>query len=43
LVGVCPGPMFVLVGAGYLPVLIVIASALVGTLIYGILRNKLPH
>jgi hypothetical protein len=43
LVGVCPGPMFVLVGAGYLPVLVVIVSALLGTLIYGILKNKLPH
>ena len=43
LVGVCPGPMFVLIGAGYLPVLVVIVSALLGTLIYGILKNKLPH
>ena len=43
LVGVCPGPMFVLVGAGYFPVLVVIVSALLGTLIYGILKDKLPH
>jgi uncharacterized membrane protein YedE/YeeE len=43
LVGACPGPMFVLVGAGYFPVLIVIASAIIGTFFYGILKNKLPH
>jgi len=43
LVGVCPGPMFVLLGAGYLPVLVVLVSALLGTLIYGILKDKLPH
>lgn len=43
LAGACPGPMFVLTGAGYSPILIVIGSALVGTWIYGLLRNKLPH
>lgn len=43
LVGVCPGPMFVLIGAGYLPILIVLLGALIGTWIYGLLRSKLPH
>lgn len=43
LAGACPGPMFVLTGAGYFPILIVIGSALVGTWIYGLLRDKLPH
>ena len=43
LVGACPGPMFVLVGAGFIPVLIVIVGALAGTFTYGLLRNKLPH
>lgn len=43
LVGACPGPMFVLLGAGYLPVLIVILGALLGTFLYGILRDRLPH
>ena len=41
--GACPGPMFVLVGAGYLPIIIVIISAIVGTFLYGILKDKLPH
>lgn len=43
LIGACPGPMFVLLGAGYLPIVIVILSALLGTFSYGVLRNKLPH
>jgi uncharacterized membrane protein YedE/YeeE len=43
LAGACPGPMFTLVGAGYIPILVVIVSALLGTFVYGLLRNKLPH
>ena len=43
LAGACPGPMFVLAGAGYIPILVVIASAIAGTFVYGLLRNKLPH
>ncbi|MFD2564332.1 DUF6691 family protein [Aquimarina rubra] len=43
LAGACPGPMFVLAGAGYLPILIVIAASIVGTFLYGLLRDKLPH
>lgn len=41
--GACPGPLFVLVGAGFLPIIIVIASAVVGTFLYGIVKDKLPH
>ena len=43
LVGACPGPIFVLVGAGLYPMLIVIIGALLGTYLYGIVKNKLPH
>jgi len=43
LAGACPGPIFVLTGAGYLPMLVVLVSALVGTWIYGLLKDKLPH
>ena len=43
LVGACPGPMFILVGFGYWTIFLVIIGALVGTLVYGMLRNKLPH
>lgn len=41
--GACPGPMFILVGNGYLVILVAIASGLLGTYVYGLLRNKLPH
>ena len=43
LVGACPGPMFTLLGAGYWNLIIVIAAALVGTYLYGLLRERLPH
>lgn len=43
LAGACPGPMFTLVGAGYLPILIVIFFAILGTFLYGLLKDKLPH
>lgn len=41
--GACPGPMFTLLGHGAWTILIVIASAVVGTYLYGALRSKLPH
>lgn len=41
--GACPGPMYVLAGAGYFPILIVILGALLGTFLYGLVKNKLPH
>ncbi len=43
LAGACPGPMFVLTGAGYFPILIVILGAVSGTWFYGLLKDKLPH
>ncbi len=43
LAGACPGPMYVLVGAGYYTILVVIVGALLGTFVYGLLRSKLPH
>lgn len=43
LAGACPGPMYVLAGAGYISILIVIAGAIFGTFIYGLLKDKLPH
>ncbi|MCE7990396.1 MAG: YeeE/YedE family protein [Roseivirga sp.] len=43
LTGACPGPLFVQVGNGYLVMIVAIASGLLGTYVYGLLRNKLPH
>ncbi|GJM29018.1 MAG: transporter [Cyclobacteriaceae bacterium] len=43
LTGACPGPMFILLGQGVGVILVVIASATIGTFTYGLLRDKLPH
>lgn len=43
LTGACPGPMFVNLGYGYLVMMVVIAGALAGTYLYGVLKDKLPH
>jgi uncharacterized membrane protein YedE/YeeE len=43
LIGACPGPMYVLLGTGVYSMLIVIAAAILGTFIYGVLKDKLPH
>jgi len=43
LAGACPGPMFTLVGAGYISIFIVIIASLLGTFLYGLLKGKLPH
>lgn len=43
LLGACPGPMFVLLGSGLTIMIVPIAAAVVGTYVYGLLRNKLPH
>lgn len=43
LTGACPGPMFILLGNGISVIIVVILSALLGTYVYGLLRDKLPH
>ena len=43
LTGACPGPIYALSGAGYLPMFVVLLSALAGTYAYGLAREKLPH
>lgn len=43
LVGACPGPVFALIGAGLMPMLLVAFFAIVGTYVYGLLKDKLPH
>jgi len=43
LVGSCPGPIFILLGAGFWNILWVLLGALMGTFVYGILIKKLPH
>lgn len=43
LVGSCPGPIFILLGAGVFPVVLVFIGALLGTFLYGAFEKKLPH
>lgn len=43
LTGACPGPLFAQIGAGSLVVLVVLASAIAGTWVYGYFRERLPH
>jgi uncharacterized membrane protein YedE/YeeE len=41
--GACPGPMFTLLGNGIMVFAIVILSAMLGTFVYGLVKDKLPH
>jgi len=41
--GACSGPVYALIGLNVWPALIVLAGALIGTVIYGYLRKYLPH
>jgi len=43
LAGICPGPMFILLGSGYTVLIVFLLSAMTGTFVYGLLRSKLPH
>ena len=43
LVGSCPGPIFILLGTGTYAVVVVFVGALLGTYIYGLLKDNLPH
>ncbi len=43
LAGACPGPIYTLIGAGYVSLLVVLAGALGGAFLYGLLRKHLPH
>ena len=41
--GACPGPLFAQMGAGFSVVIVTFLSAVAGTWMYGLLRDKLPH
>lgn len=43
LTGACPGPMFVNIGYGYWAMIIVVLGALLGTYLYGLIKDKIPH
>ena len=41
--GACPGPLFAQIGSGYVVVIATLLSAVAGTWVYGILKDKLPN
>ena len=41
--GACPGPLFALIGTGATVIIVTLLSAIAGTWVYGLLRDKLPH
>lgn len=43
LAGACPGPIYTLIGAGYVSIVLVLVGAVLGAFLYGLLRKKLPH
>lgn len=42
LVGACPAPVFVAIGYGVLPMVVVLLGALAGAFVYGLVSKKLP-
>ncbi len=43
LTGACPGPLYALAGCGYPAFFAALLCAIGGALVYGIIRDKLPH
>lgn len=41
--GACPGPLFAQIGTGATVIVITLLSAIAGTWVYGLWREKLPH
>ena len=41
--GACPGPLFAQIGTGATVIAITLLSAIMGTWVYGAIREKLPH
>jgi uncharacterized protein len=41
--GACPGPLFAQIGSGFGVVAVTLLSAVAGTWVYGLIRDKLPH
>lgn len=43
LTGACPGPLYALAGSGYSIFFLAIAAAILGVIVYGLVRKYLPH
>lgn len=43
LTGACPGPLFAQIGSGASAIIVTLLSAIGGTWVYGLIRDRLPH
>jgi uncharacterized protein len=43
LTGACPGPLFAQIGSGATVIIVTLLSAIAGTWVYGLIKEKLPH
>lgn len=41
--GACPGPLYAQVGTGATVIIVTVLSAILGTYVYGVVRERLPH
>jgi len=41
--GACPGPLFAQIGSGFSVIIVTLLSAIAGTWLYGLIKEKLPH
>ncbi|MCC9016580.1 MULTISPECIES: DUF6691 family protein [Flavobacterium] len=41
--GACPGPLFAQIGTGATVIVVTLISAILGTWVYGFIKDKLPH
>lgn len=41
--GACPGPLYAQIGTGATVIIVTLLSAILGTWLYGLVREKLPH
>ena len=41
--GACPGPLFAQIGSGFTVIIVTLLSAIAGTWVYGLVRDRLPH
>jgi uncharacterized membrane protein YedE/YeeE len=41
--GACPGPIFAQIGSGISVMIVTLFFAIIGTWVYGLIREKLPH
>ncbi len=42
IIGLCPGPIFALIGTGFLAAGLLLIGSLLGTLVYGLTKERLP-